>query len=66
VPAAKHTGERAAIRYAARPLIGGAPSCEWEYSMENKELLRPSTSLMVVTNFFDGLRRRVPAGHGKQ
>jgi hypothetical protein len=34
--------------------------------MENKELLRPSTSLMVVTNFFDGLRRRVPAGHGKQ
>ena len=34
--------------------------------MENKELLGCSTSLMVVTDFFDELRRRVPAGLGKQ
>jgi hypothetical protein len=28
--------------------------------LENKDILRPVTTLTVVTNFFDELRRRVP------
>jgi Tol biopolymer transport system component len=33
--------------------------------LENKEILTPSKSLTVVTNFFDELRRRVPAGRAR-
>jgi len=32
----------------------------------NEELFRPTATLVVVTNFFDELRRRVPAGGRKQ
>ena len=28
--------------------------------LENKDILKPTTTLVVVTNFFDELRRRVP------
>jgi len=34
--------------------------------LENKEFFKPSTTLTVITNFFDELKRRVPAGSGKK
>ena len=32
--------------------------------LENKDFMKPSTTLTVVTDFFDELRRRVPPGSG--
>jgi hypothetical protein len=34
--------------------------------LENKDFLTPSTTLTVITNFFDELRRRVPSRSGKK
>jgi len=34
--------------------------------LENKDLLKPTTNLIVITNFFDELRRRVPSRNGKK
>ena len=34
--------------------------------LENNDFLRPSTTLTVITNFFDELRRRVPTGGAKK
>ena len=50
------------------------PGFDWDISpdgkefllLENKDVLKPVTTLTVVTNFFDELRRRVPPGSAKE
>ena len=34
--------------------------------LENREFLKTTSTLTVVTDFFQELRRRVPAGNGKK
>jgi hypothetical protein len=34
--------------------------------LENKDFLKPPTTLTVITNFHDELRRRVPSGGGNK
>ncbi|MGE5814552.1 MAG: hypothetical protein ACM36C_08710 [Acidobacteriota bacterium] len=41
-----------------------SPEATLSLTLVNREFLQPATTLTVITNFFDDLKRRTPA-HGR-
>ncbi len=64
-------GEPRLLFEGAYPTVPGfdfdiTPDGKQFIMLENKDFIRPTKNLTVITNFFDELRRRVPSRRGKQ